>query len=89
MADITHLKITRRDRERAYAPAVARVLNNTHGIKATPRGWQIAQDGDAVTLTSFDAYMPAATLARRLMMLAGAINESRTGPTGPYWSVGY
>ena len=82
MADITHLKISRRDGERAYAPAVARVLGGAFRIKTTPRGWN-------VTLTSIDPYTPAATLTRKLTMVGVEINVSDSGPLSAYYAVGF
>lgn len=89
MADITHLKISRRDGERAYAPAVARVLGAAFRIKSTPRGWRIEQSGENVTLTSFDPYAPAATLTRKLTMLGVEINGSSSGPLSAYHATGF
>lgn len=89
MTDITHLKISRKDGKRAYAPAVARVLHNTFGIRATPRGWQVTQSGDSVTLTSFDPYAPAATLTRKLTMVGVEINKAGRGSMSAYTAIGF
>ena len=89
MADITHLKIARRDGERAYAPAVARVLGGVFRIKTTPRGWRVEQSGENVTLTSIDPYTPAATLTRKLTMVGVEINVSDSGPLSAYYAVGF
>ena len=89
MPDITHLRISRKDGRRAYAPAVARVLHSTFGIRATPRGWQVTQSGDSVTLTSIDPYVPDATLTRKLTMLGVEINKAERGSMSAYFATAF
>lgn len=89
MSDITHLKISRKDGKRAYAPAVARVLHNAFGIRSTPRGWRVEQSGDHVTLTSIDPYVPGATLTRKLTMVGVEINKATRSAVSAYVAVGF